>query len=67
MLDVAVANLFSDDVSVLRGLGDGRLQLSASFDVGELPRSVARADLDGDGIPDLVTANTNSDDVSVLV
>ena len=31
------------------------------------PHSVAVADLDGDGAPDLVTANAYSDDVSVLL
>ncbi len=37
------------------------------FLVGNLPFSVAVADLDGDTIPDLVTANANSDDISVLL
>ena len=37
------------------------------LDVGSLPRSVAVADLNSDGVPDLVTANRFSDDVSVLL
>ena len=34
--------------------------------VGEDPQSIATSDLNGDGILDVVTANEDSDDVSVL-
>ena len=37
-----------------------------SLAVGDHPRSVAVADLDGDSFPDLVTANNDSDNMSVL-
>ncbi|MCH7644650.1 MAG: VCBS repeat-containing protein, partial [Myxococcales bacterium] len=37
------------------------------FAAGDAPNSVAVADLDGDTVPDLVTANFFSDDVSVLL
>ncbi len=37
------------------------------FQAGNGPHSVAVADLDGDAVPDLVTANGGSDDVSVLL
>jgi hypothetical protein len=65
--DVVTANLFSDDVSVLLGNGDGSFQAAASFAAGDRPYSVAVADPDGDGVPDLVTANHRGDDVSVLL
>ncbi len=35
--------------------------------VGDDPQAVVVADLDGDNVPDLVTANAGSDDVSVLL
>src|ERR1051325_8708687 len=35
--------------------------------VGSNPQSVAIADFNGDGIPDLATANANSNNVSVLL
>ena len=42
------------------------LHSSLSLDTGTYPRSVAIGDLDGDGSPDLVAANSGSDSVSVL-
>jgi hypothetical protein len=40
---------------------------SREFAAGDSPSSVAIADLDGDSVPDLVTANVLSHDVSVLL
>lgn len=37
------------------------------YGVGDAPNSVAVADVNGDGRPDLVTANVDSDDVSLLL
>ena len=37
------------------------------FATGDRPVSVVVADLDGDSFPDLVTANGNSDDVTVFL
>ena len=47
-------------MSVLLGHGDGTFGDQARFAVGSGPCSVAVADLDGDGRPDLVTANRGS-------
>jgi hypothetical protein len=41
--------------------------LSKNYYAGVFPVSVAVADLDGDSAPDLVTANVDGDDVSVLL
>jgi hypothetical protein len=70
--DLAIANSRSNDVSVLLGNGDGSFQAAVSFALSPIaaPESVAVADLDGDSVPDLVTANGGfggTDDVSVLL
>jgi len=70
--DLAVANFdFNirgpNTVSVLLGNGDGTFREPVSFGAGVNPTSVAIGDLNGDGRPDLVVTNFNSDNVSVLI
>jgi hypothetical protein len=65
--DVAIANLESDDVSVLLGNGHGKLAAPVHSPLQALePRAMASADLDGNGRLDLVTCNFITNDVSVL-
>src|SRR5262245_17353290 len=65
--DLVTGDANGDDVSVVRGNGDGTFQPPVSFPGGAGPVSVAVADLDGDRLPDLVTANSEGGDVSVLL
>jgi len=60
-----VANLRSGDVSILLGNGDGSFQTARSIGADSAPSSVAVADVNGDGVEDLVVANL-SNDVSVV-
>ena len=65
--DLAVVGASSFDVTTI--LGDGRGQFAAkarNVSLGGISRSVAAGDFDGDGIPDLVTANFASSTVSIL-
>jgi hypothetical protein len=61
--DLAVANqgtypFYTDSsVSVLLGTGDGTFQAARSFAAGIRPYSVAVADFNGDGLPDLAVAD----------
>jgi hypothetical protein len=62
ILDLAVANrgIYPDfansSVSILLGNGDGTFQTAQSYAIGYAPTSVAVADFNGDGIPDLALA-----------
>jgi hypothetical protein len=51
--DIVVANILTEDLSVLRNLGDGTFAPEVRVPVGQRPRTVAVADLDGDGDVDL--------------
>ena len=66
--DLAVANSGDDNVSVLLNTsGTGSVFGAATnYVVGDKPISILSIDLDGDGQPDLVTANENSTDLTIL-
>ena len=68
-LDIVVANHGSDTLSVLLGNGAGGFSLfGAPFSTGGTGLfSLAVADVNSDGQPDIVVANFNSDTVSVLL
>jgi len=52
---------------VLLGKGDGTFKEQQKFKVGDGPMAIAIADLNGDKILDIVTANFMTNDVSVLL
>jgi len=57
----------NDTVSLLAGNGDGTFGEAVNFEVGDAPANVVTADFDGDGNPDIATANETSQDISVLL
>ena len=68
--DVVVANSNDNTVSVLLNTGSpGNISFAAqtTFATGVTPQSVAIGDIDGDGKPDLATANIDGNTVSVLL
>jgi hypothetical protein len=70
ILDIVTANFGSGTtVSILLGNGNGTFDPAKTFSVapGIGPRSVAVGDFNGDNILDIVTANFNSNNVSILL
>ncbi len=70
--DLIVANYDANTVSVLLnttapGAATPSFAAQKTFATGSYPRSVAVADLNGDGKPDLIVANYDSNTVSVLL
>jgi hypothetical protein len=68
-LDLASANAGEDPstVSVLLNRGDGTFQAKVDYESGYAPYGVATGDLNGDGKPDIATADYGSSTVSVLL
>jgi len=69
-LDIGVADYnlsFGNTVAVLLGRGDGTFKNFVTYQTGAAPEGLATADVNGDGILDLVTANEVDDTVSVLL
>ncbi|KAM3571962.1 hypothetical protein VYU27_006026 [Nannochloropsis oceanica] len=67
--DIVLVNGGSDNsLSVLLGRGDGSFRTPRSFSVspGLAPMALAVGDFNGDLIPDIVTANALSNDVTIL-
>ncbi|MCX6121918.1 MAG: FG-GAP-like repeat-containing protein [Ignavibacteriales bacterium] len=70
--DLVVTNANSNTVSVFRNRSDSGVMTASSFapkvdfTTGSYPYGVAIGDMDGDGKPDFVVTNANSNTVSVL-
>ncbi|MCH7974028.1 MAG: T9SS type A sorting domain-containing protein [Bacteroidetes bacterium] len=67
ILDIAVANVFGNSLSILLGLGNGNFSTATNFSVGTSPASVAIGDFNGDGEFDVVMGHLFSNNVSILL
>lgn len=73
-IDLVVANsnrydvLGGDTVSLLLGNGDGTFQTPATtYDVGDAPSDVEFADVNLDGVPDILVSNYDDKNMSILL
>jgi hypothetical protein len=71
-VDLVVANEENSTVALFRNNGSGAFQrvpasITDGFATGEYPTGAVLADLNRDGIPDVVTANFHGDSVTVLL
>ncbi|MFQ6421331.1 MULTISPECIES: FG-GAP repeat domain-containing protein [unclassified Bacillus (in: firmicutes)] len=67
LLDLAVGNLGTNNISVLLGNGDGTFQAAVNFEVGQSPEVIIAADFNNDGAIDIAVPNYESNNVSVLL
>jgi len=66
-LDLAVANQWSNDISILIGDGSGGFAAPVQLLVGAYPVGILSRDLNADGIPDLAVTNQAGNSLSVLL
>lgn len=68
-VDLATANEDSDNLSILLGNGNGTFAAATNVALaaGANPYSVVAVDVNGDGVLDLITANSGTDNLSVLL
>jgi hypothetical protein len=65
--DLAIANYFGFDVTILLGNSNGTFQAPKTNPVGVYPVALAAGDLNGDGKQDLAVVNQYSKNVTVLI
>ena len=66
--DVVVTNNFGDSLTVWTGNGDGTFApQSHTLTVGDFPEVTAAANFNSDGFLDLVTTNSNANDITILL
>ena len=67
--DLLLSNYASNTVGVLLGTGTGSFGAATTYSTGagSAPQGIAVADVNGDGRPDLLTANSGTDAVGILL
>jgi hypothetical protein len=66
-VDMIVANQKANTLSVLLGNGNGTFQAPTTIATGNLPSSIAVADFNGDGIPDLAVVNQGDNTIGIYL
>jgi hypothetical protein len=66
-IDICVANINANTVSVLLGNGDGTYKPQQLIPVGAAPRGITVLDVDGDGDQDIVNSNATGNTMSLHI
>ncbi|MCP3681837.1 MAG: T9SS type A sorting domain-containing protein, partial [bacterium] len=66
-IDLAVANLVSNNVSILMGNSDGTFQEPRFYNVGSYPSSIFAAFINDDNDNDLIVTNSGSGSITILL
>ncbi len=66
--DLATANTGSNNINVFYGTGSGTFNTKTDYPLafGSIPQDITTGDFNGDGISDLATANTGSNNINVF-
>jgi hypothetical protein len=64
---LVVVNSGDSTVDILRGNGDGTFQTAASYQLSQQPTSVAVADFNVDGYPDIAVSFAQDSRIAVLM
>jgi hypothetical protein len=65
-LDIVVANVGSNNVSVLVNTGNGTFLTQVTYSTGTNPQSVAVVDVNSDSKPDIIVPNQYWNNIGVL-
>lgn len=66
-VDLCVANILDDTVTIHAGLGDGTFGAPQVISVGDAPRGIAVLDADGDGDTDVAATHSGASTLSVML
>jgi hypothetical protein len=67
ILDIAVVNYVSNNVSILFGKGDGTFEPAVNYATGTEPSAITAIDLNNDGVPDLAIADEIGQTICILL
>ncbi len=66
-MDIATANVFSNNVSILIGSGSGSFATKVDYSTGTNPNAILSDDFNEDGFEDIITTSPANNTISILI